>query len=1403
MADSELERVFITFLANDKDLERTYQKIVSRAKQVSAEVSKSFEVGASKGFTDAGVKVERSAKQQAKAVDDTKEAFERLRNETAALRNTTEAGETSTRDAIKRFRELQSEAIGNANAFDVTSKEYRQFTQVAAQASRSVATLEGRTTKLGFSANAAVGITAAINQNLGRMGPAGNVAGTALGIVSREMSALTQLNPAQLLRGIASSMSVVTVAAAGLAAAAVAGLTAALFKMGTAAAESADKIDKGRQAAGLSVEAYQELRYVFDQNGVAADKFDKSLQTLNRRLGLAAQGEKTYVDAFERLGIALRDNEGAVRDTEAVFTDAIAALERLPSSAEKAAAASELFGDRIGAELLPALNQGVEGFDRLRTAAREMGLIVSGDAVMNLVEFKDAVATLKQQFETAKIEILAGFMPVFTNLLIPILQNTVVPWIQRAAERVDQFSTSLRDTSAAGREFRVGLAESFAPVVSFLGYLQAAGASLDVLNYKVQLNGAQMNQFWRDLGQGITGLPDAVKRFLGIEVSAPMSGGRDSSGETQLVQQAKANLAAAEALLADAIYKIENPGEITLAWLEGIAADVRDGVSAFNDLGDAANDANAALGKMEPPPVGSLAALQQEVADAQRAFNLAITDEDRRAAKEREAIAQATIDSILETYRSPDILKDAKVWTARLSAELREGVKTGDEVAELLVAGIDVVRERASQAFDDFGWDSQEYRTAITQLEFLEGFLKSIKVDATAIGEVTLRGLQSEILALTREGVDPASEAIKELLRQMSELELKAALGELSTKGVSGLSTWALGVLQANGLLADAVKQVDLTAAAIAVSAEVIERPLAATLFAMHKFASDASDDFTHARESWDDFANGVALGAHQVDAALRVPAAAARSFVDTWEAMKASGADAAELASALTAFPAFAPFMMTGPGGTPAGDVAAQTPLLKAALDAQAEAWAAVQAAMTEEQLIEAGKRHQAATAEVERLRELYSAATLPAPTMTTGDSITAVLANMSHEFRVAEAAALAFGDSSGLAAEKQRILETAIKAILDLNPAADVQALVAEWERLNVESADTAAGMSGLASVAENLQAAMARLQELTAEAPSEWDQLRAAFEAAAAQGFLTRQELERLLEVINDLERTSGAATRLQELAGSIDLGTMIGTGLTDALEGIRDGNLDSVLSGLTDIGVAIGTAIGGPAVGAIVGAIGQAVQALPALFQVISDLFTGDSPARRELASSLTSTVENAMKAGIEAGLRGADDWRETFRTDLRESIVDALVDAFIEASVTQAIIAPFIDEFTKILHRQGQDAALAFLSGNLNAIISEAEGAAAGIIRIFDRYYEDLDRTAAPRLDASTFSLPDATVSILAAPQWALELGVAAERIGAAGERMIEAAELMHSTFQSGINVNTQSTRGVDAQRAAL
>jgi len=592
---------------------------------------------------------------------------------------------------------------------------------------------------------------------------------------------------------------------------------------------------------------------------------------------------------------------------------------------------------------------------------------------------------------------------------------------------------------------------------------------------------------------------------------------------------------------------------------------------------------------------------------------------------------------------------------------------------------------------------------------------------------------------------------------------------------------------------------VDVKANVVEVQDIAAPEAFAALTPVMQKFldllGAPANAALTTFRTNYDDFSRGVNLASGSTVSALNATSAALGIFSDTLIAMKESGASVTDLMAAL-AKSRFSGALMLGPGDL---DVSEQQGLLERAYAAQAAAFKRLQGAMTEDQIVEEGRRYAAAQADVKRLEDLYQGADFT-PDLDAGRE---ARVQLNLDLAAATRSLVLFGRENEIAATSMSLVEKAITRILQKDPTANVDDLTATWALLNTTLGGTAGVGTDVAQVLKDLGAAQARLAALNGTAPSEWDNLRAAFLAAKNAALITDEQLKELLDTIGKLEGVDKAAKALNELAGDINLGVGIAKGLTGALEGIRDNDLQGALGGLTQLGAAIGTLIGGPAVGALVQAIGQGLQAAVGLFQVIGDLFTGDSPARRKLRDSLSSTVAGAFRTGILDGLRGGDRWRENLHESVKEAVLGALIDSFVQAAVMNAIFAPFIDQFTKILNRSGVDAAFSFFDQQFEGFWNSAMEIVEGFVSRGQSYFQQAE-TAVKKADELTpgrFDLPSATVSVLAAPQWSLELGTAAERMREAGDAMLTAAQMMQATFNQGIPVTTTSMRGLDAQRA--
>ena len=215
------------------------------------------------------------------------------------------------------------------------------------------------------------------------------------------------------------------VGAAVVAAGAAAGT--ALLALSTKAAATTDRIDKLSQKIGLSREGFQEWEFILSQNGASIESMQTGLKTLVQRMDEAARGSGKGGELLARLGVAAQDATGKLRSQEEVFTDTVRALQAMPDGADKARLATELFG-KAGLELMPLLNGAAGGVDELKSKARELGLILSDDAIDAGVQFTDTMDQLKRSLGSVFTQVGVSLMPMFQRLAAWVIEH--MPEIQ-------------------------------------------------------------------------------------------------------------------------------------------------------------------------------------------------------------------------------------------------------------------------------------------------------------------------------------------------------------------------------------------------------------------------------------------------------------------------------------------------------------------------------------------------------------------------------------------------------------------------------------------------------------------------------------------------------------------------------------------------------------------------------------------------------------------------------------------------------------------------------------------------------------------------------------------------------------------------------------------------------------
>lgn len=188
---------------------------------------------------------------------------------------------------------------------------------------------------------------------------------------------------------------------------AVVGTTSALTNAVSGVAEYGDNIDKMSQKMGISIETYQEWDAVMQHSGTSMETMKASMKTLANAV---ENGNK----AFETLG--LTQEQLAEMSQEQIFEATIAGLQNVTDTTQRTYLAGQLLG-RGATELGALLNTSAEDTQAMRDRVRELGGVMSEDAVKSAAQFQDNLQDLQTALTGVKRGILSELLPSFNDLM--------------------------------------------------------------------------------------------------------------------------------------------------------------------------------------------------------------------------------------------------------------------------------------------------------------------------------------------------------------------------------------------------------------------------------------------------------------------------------------------------------------------------------------------------------------------------------------------------------------------------------------------------------------------------------------------------------------------------------------------------------------------------------------------------------------------------------------------------------------------------------------------------------------------------------------------------------------------------------------------------------------------------
>jgi len=187
--------------------------------------------------------------------------------------------------------------------------------------------------------------------------------------------------------------------AAGLAAGATAAAGGLAFAL-KGAIDRADQLAEASDRLGLTTEQFTAMGFAAKFSGIESAKFEAAIRSFNSRI------EKTE-PLLNALGVATRDvaTNAFLPSTDIIRSlgDTFAAL---PPGIEESQLAAELFGTRLGGQMIPLLNRGTQGIRDMEDRAHSLGGVLRTESAAAAGAFSDELDELQFVMNGALLDLI-------------------------------------------------------------------------------------------------------------------------------------------------------------------------------------------------------------------------------------------------------------------------------------------------------------------------------------------------------------------------------------------------------------------------------------------------------------------------------------------------------------------------------------------------------------------------------------------------------------------------------------------------------------------------------------------------------------------------------------------------------------------------------------------------------------------------------------------------------------------------------------------------------------------------------------------------------------------------------------------------------------------------------------
>ena len=261
---------------------------------------------------------------------------------------------------------------------------------------------------------------------------------------------------------------------------AAAAVTAAIGALTVKSGKWADEINTMSKRYRIGTGDLQKYSAAADLVDVSVEDIAKTHVKLNKSMLSAQQGSKNQVAAFDKLGVAVTNTDGSLRDSDAVWQDTIEALGKMTNETERDAVAQQLLG-KSAANLNPLIEDGGETYKEVADTLAKYNLdFIDQETLDQANEFNNAIDTMKMvgmvAFQQLGTQLAAYLAPAMEKVVDVV--GRLANWFSNLSPRTQAIIAGIAAVVAVISPLLIGLGKVSFAISSIMSLMATLGPAI-------------------------------------------------------------------------------------------------------------------------------------------------------------------------------------------------------------------------------------------------------------------------------------------------------------------------------------------------------------------------------------------------------------------------------------------------------------------------------------------------------------------------------------------------------------------------------------------------------------------------------------------------------------------------------------------------------------------------------------------------------------------------------------------------------------------------------------------------------------------------------------------------------------------------------------------------------------